>query len=107
MAIARTMNPFTCHRDLKELEMLILAHTGVMLWIQLSRESRAKIRELRKLGYADGTTPIENATAKHKDNLRILGNNLDEYRFRCQCARMNINEATAFRDKLVEYIEEL
>ena len=106
MAICRTINPFTCRRDLYELDMLVLNRTDVMLWIQLAKEARHDIRELRHLGYTDNDTCIKNATDKYKLNMQVVSRRLDEYRFRCQCAKMNINEAVDFRKRLREYLEE-
>lgn len=77
-----------------------------MVWIQLAKESRYCIRELKRLGYTDINTCIKIATDKYKHNMQVVNRRLDDYRFRCQCAKMNINEAEDFRKKLIEYLEE-
>lgn len=108
MAIARIMNPFTCFRDLQELDGLIDARRNLMNAIENARSYRAEYRfvERRKVG----TLPAS-ICEFYKRNFKAAMDDVrwkfEEYRFRCLYTSMNIVTATVFRDKLLEYIQNL
>lgn len=106
MSICRTINPFTCLRDYRELDMLITTRTQLMAWVQIARETRASLRITMRFGYPEGSIPVEHWKKEYNEKIRIVKKQFEEYRFRCKCANMNINEAMAFRAKLVEFMEE-
>lgn len=108
MAIARTMNRFTCFRDLQELNGLIDARHDLMNAIENARSYRAEYRfvERSKVGILPASI-CEFYKRNFKAAMDDVRRKFEEYRFRCLCAQMNIVTATVFRDKLLEYIQNL
>ena len=103
--IANTINPFTCFRDLAELDALIDTRARLMSAISEAHTSRAEWRFLKE----DKDIPsciLDNYEAKFKNHLRRVLYLFDEYRLRCQYSKRNIVTATEWRNKLIEYIED-
>jgi len=108
MAIARAMNPFTCFRDLRELNDLIDARGSLMSAIEDARTYRAECRHIKK--YKADYLPAsiyEHYKRNYEQAMQLVRKKYEEYFYRCQFAGMNIITATAFREKLIEYIDEL
>lgn len=105
MAIARTINPFTCFRDKKQLEDYIAAQEGTLLSIRHAKDTRNLIRKYRKeKGFEEYIAYLEN---KLEEQLRMVKNDYLDYRAWQDIARMTINEARQFRNRIIEYIEKL
>lgn len=105
MAIARTINPFTCFRDKKQLEDYIAAQEGTLLSISYAKDTRNLIRKYRKEeGFEEHIAYLEN---KLEEQLRMVKDDYLNYRTWQDITRVTINEARQFRNRIIEYIEEL
>jgi hypothetical protein len=105
MAIARTINPFTCFRDKKQLEDYVAAQEGTLLAISCAKGTRNLIRKYRKeKGFEEHIAYLENEL---EEQLRMVKNEYLDYRAWQDFTRMTINEARQFRNMIIEYIEEL
>lgn len=105
MAIAGTINPFTCFRDKKQLEDYIAAWEGTLLAISCAKDMRNLIRKYRKeKGFEEHIAYLEKEL---EGQLRMVKNEYLDYRAWQSFTRMTINEARQFRNRIIEYIEEL
>lgn len=106
MAIARTINPFTCFRDLRELNDLISTREKLMSVIEDARswQTRRKYHEQHKGEYDPAF--LDYYRRNYEEAMDEVRRWFYEYRCCCEFAHMNIHQATEHRNKIIEYLED-